>query len=199
MKNNNNIAKKYYSQKLFGVPEILCVTVMAVATVVFTFVRGGGPIGAPIFCVALLALVFLKSSKIKDSEIESELKALLVKARIDLSSKNTMALFDLSAAPIVKGKDGKYRTPFYVVSHFDITADFVTITIYKVDIIRGQIEQSAYGVSLDKGFSLSEENVLTSYGKKSVYYIECDAIKQKIPVKCDDIQSMAIIERLTKA
>ena len=113
-----SIIEKYFKQKRWSLFEILMVIVIAIATVIATFVWGGGPIGFPLLAASIIALAVSKSTKIKDTDFDLELNKLVTNHVGVLEKKASIKCFDLQVQPRVKGKDGKIRSTSYVISTF---------------------------------------------------------------------------------
>lgn len=90
-----NPLEKYYQQKNWTIVEIVCVVAILIAAVVATVVNGGIPIGVPIMAVAAVVLIFSKTSKIKDSELDTELDKLVSKHIRLEDHKSVIACYDL--------------------------------------------------------------------------------------------------------
>ena len=120
-KQEKNIAKKYLAQRYNTIPEIILFVIAGLG--VISYFAYSKFLAVPLIVVPALILVFLKSSKIKDSEYEDIIDRVLLENELKRKGENTLSAYDLSAAPIGIGMDKKARTPVYSIAQFTFTAD----------------------------------------------------------------------------
>ncbi|MBQ9151424.1 MAG: hypothetical protein IJX72_04170 [Clostridia bacterium] len=191
-----NTAEKYFHQKSWSLQEIICIIAIIISAVVATIVPGGIPMGIPIMVVAVIVLVFSKSAKIKDAEIDAELEK-LVAAHMDLTGcERVVKCYDLYNQPIVKGKDGGLRSPRYVISVFTFGHEDMEITVYNFDLVSHRVDKRFHKIPKDEEVSLIEEAGSVPGGRKTLQYLEGSSISERIPVCTEDVHSAGIIERV---
>ncbi len=194
-----SIGEKYFNQKDLNIFDIICIAVMAVSVLVATFVWGGGPTGITLLGISALLFIISRSTRVKDSEIDDLIKKLSEQSEIDASSKNAISAFDLKKLPVVKGKDGTYRSSIYVVSFFDISDDRLKLTVYSIDLISAEVRKNEYNLTGEYRIELAEENIKVNKNtNKKANYLVSDCFERAIPVMLDDIDSSKLIEKICK-
>lgn len=191
-----SIAQKYFEQKRWSVLEIIMVIVMIISAIVATFVWGGGPIGLPLLVVSIGVLIFLKSTKIKDNEIDDELNKFLANNLEVVDSKKTIKCFELNGNSVVKGKDGQMRSSVYVVSVFLFDTENTQITVYTFDLLSESVTQKTYTIFRDMKVYLRDKTISVLGANKHIQYLECGDISMSIPVNTNDIDTHNIVEKL---
>ncbi len=192
----NNIAKKYFEQKNWTILELILLGIIIIAAFVFTFVRYGGPVGTPIFIVALAVLVVLKTQKIKDAEIDSMLNKMIANNVEPHALKKSMQSFDLQAQLAKKGKDGKIRSSIYVVTLVEFEKETVNLTCWRFDLLQENFAKESYTVKIGSGVSLVEKSITVSGSQKEIAFLESDAFTSAIPVEVNDITVDKTVKKL---
>ena len=195
MKKSNTV--KYFTQKNWGAAEIACVIIAVISFIVATFVWGGGPIGMPLLGIAVLVLIILKSSKVKAAEIDRELEKLIEEASIDSTSKNLIKTFDFKSEYLVKDK-GEWRSSVYVISEIELLEENTLVTVHRIDLLAKRILKESYTLRSDDKISLVEENLVTKFGNKTIYYLASDFFSSNIPVCVNDSRAYEIVNKLCK-
>ncbi len=188
--------EKYFKQKNWSVPEIICIVAMMVAIVFIIAISI--PIGVPLGGVAVIVLVFIKSAKIKDAEVDHALEAILQAHEITLDPQSTIATYDLKGARIVKGRDGKFRSECHVVTVIDLGRETKEITVYRIELLTGRVQQENYTLAYTEAVLLQEEAVMTSSGRKTVRFLINPAFKSPVPVSTDDMDASKLVEKITQ-
>ena len=191
-----SIAQKYFEQRQWSILEIIMVIVIIISAIVATFVWGGGPIGLPLLVISIGVLIFLKSTKIKDDEIDDELNKLLANNFEVIDSKKTIKCFELNGNPVVKGKDGQMRSSVCVVSVFLFNAETTQITSYTFDLLSENVTQKTYTIFGDMKVYLQDKTISVLGADKQVQYLECGDVSMSIPVNTNDIDTHSIVEKL---
>ena len=194
MKNKN--AQKYFTQKNLSAIDIICIAVAVIGAIVATFVWGGGPIGIPMFVFSIMVLVFLRSTRIQDQEIDKLVQKMFSENCGDLEDKNMICTFYLSKENSVKGKDGKLRSPQYVVSYYETLSAETKITVYYFNLIESMVEKENILVSNSTKMHLNEQTLMLSSGRKKIYFLSSNDNSFNIPVTVDDVESARILEKL---
>ncbi len=191
-----NTAEKYFHQKSWSIPEIICIIGIIISAVVATVVPVGIPMGIPVMVVAVIVLAFSKSAKIKDAEIDAELEKLIA-AHMDLTGcESVVKCYDLRNQPIVKGKDGGLRSARYVISVCTFGHEDMEISVYSFDLVSHRVDKRFHIIPKDEEVSLIEEAGSVPGGRKTLQYLVGRSISERIPVCTDDIHSAGIIERV---
>ena len=194
----NKSVAKYFSQKSFSVLDIICIIAAVISGVVATVVRGGGPIGFPILGVAVVVLVFSRSSRPKEEDVDKELDRLLVEKGIDSTAKNSVSGFDLEAK-VIRGKDQKLRSVRYFVTFFDFLEEKITVKSFCLDLINGTVTENVYEICKGDRVSVFETAVPNVSNKKSCRLC-CESFGGAgVPVSLDDLESSKLIEKVCAA
>lgn len=194
MKTSN--IEKYFKQKNWSIPEIICVIAIIVAVIFILAISI--PIGVPLGGVAVIVLVFIKSAKIKDAEVDRALNSLIEAHGIPLDPDSVVGTYDLKGTRVVKGKDGKLRSDRYVITAFALEGEVKDLTVYRIQVSTGQVAEETYALHGAEDVSLQEEAIITSAGRKTVYDLVSPAFKAPIPVPMDDVQASRLIEKVTE-
>lgn len=145
-----NRMELYFQQKPFSVLDIVCLIIGGIALIVATFVWGGGPIGFPTALSAVVVFVISRSSRVRDEEVDEALEKVLQGLyRTELNGKDPERLlkivgYDLRIAPIVRGKDGKYRTACCAMSVFHLDGSSRDIAVYRLNLCTGDVQTEEY-------------------------------------------------------
>ena len=194
----NSITDKYFKQAKWTPAESVLLIIAVLGVIYATFFWGGGPIGVPVSVVSAFILVFLKSQKIKDSEVDSQINKLISTHIGDTGLKNIIKCFDLQSEPIRKGKDGKLRSSIYVVSFFKFDKEFAEITVYNLDLLSTTVSKNTYKISNETPVFLQEKTIQVSGNQKTVEYLVCKDVSLNIPVYTNEINASSIIEKLCR-
>lgn len=190
MKTSN--IEKYFKQKSWSIPEIICVVAIIVAIIFILAISI--PIGVPLGGVAVIVLVFIKSAKIKDAEVDRALNAIMEAHGITLDPNSVVGVYDFKETRVVKGKDGKLRSDRYVVAAFSFGGESKDITVYRIQISTGQVVEKTYMFHGEEDVFLQEEALMTSAGRKTVYFLVGSIFEEPIPVPMDDVQASKLVE-----
>ena len=144
----------------------------------------------------MIFLVFMKSAKIKDEEVDLALDSLIAAHGITIGPESTICVYDLTAPRVIKGKDGKLRSNRYVVSVMTWECDTREIEVYRIEILTGQVIKKKYALTESDDISLQEKPIVTPIGRKTAYFLACSAFDAPIPVSMDDIQASKIVEKM---
>ena len=191
-----DLAQKYFEQKNWTVLELILLGVAIIAAGIITFAWHGIPIGTPIFAVAVSALVFLKTQKIKDSEIDSVLNKWVAENIENDVLKKCIQGFDLQAQPIKKGKDSKTRSPIYTVTFVEFAKENANLTCWRFDLIQKHIIKENYTIVAGTDISLIEKSITVSGAKKELSFLKSEFFTSEIPVDINDITVDNIVKRL---
>lgn len=194
----NKIAQKYFTQKKFSVVDIVCIAVAVVAAIVATFVWGGGPIGIPLLALSLMVLVFSRSTRVKDQEIDRIVQKMFSENCGELDEKKLIQTFYLSEEATVKGNDGKLRSSRYVVTHFETVSDETKITVYYFNILEQTVQKENFTVHKDSETSVNERVLTLASGRKKIHLLSAKDGSFDIPVTIDDVNSARILESICK-
>ncbi len=192
-----NDLQKYFSKRRQSVVELIFIVLLIACIPVAIFLPGGIPLSIPIASVSAVALVFMQAVKVKDSEVDQLLQGMI--GHIPMDPRYTLKTYDLSVAPAVKGKDGKLRTSRYVVSVFEPMRsgdETRRITVYRVDLLAGDVVRKVHDIPINEALTLSETHVMTAIGRRSRYTLTSPALSEEIPVPMDDIDSAKLVEEL---
>jgi len=186
--------EKYFKQKSWSVPELICVFAIIVAIVFILAISI--PIGVPLGGVAAVALVFIKSAKIKDAEVDRVLNSLIEAHGISLDPQNTIAVYDLKDTRVVKGKDGKLRSNRYVITtvHFGQTRK--EMGVYRIELLTGQVTRETYSFAYTDEILLQEEAVMMPVGRRTVHSLISSAFNAPIPILMDDVHMANLVEKV---
>ena len=196
MKKKLKNTEKYFLQKPFSVLDIILFVITAVSLFFAWFINGGGPVGLPVFIVSLFALILSRSARVKDSEIDAEIERIKKSSGLELGDRDHIATFDLKSAPIIKGKDGKFRTKQFVISIFENQSSATRITVYRLDLVDGVTTSEEYLLSPEDSLSLSEITIETRNGSKKQIELCCDRFEAPIPITMSDVNSEEIIKKI---
>ncbi len=189
-----SITEKYFFQKRWTILEIVCLIVAVIALYVSTFVWGGGPLGFGLLAISIGAFAISKTTKISDGDIDNELNKLIRDNKISIDKK-TICTYDLEMKPVVKGKDGSFRSRTYVISSFQFD-DKTKITIYRIDLIDYTVKAEAYIISDNETLSLTSKKVLTPNGNKEIFHLKSECSSFSVPVRTNDVDACKIIEKV---
>lgn len=192
----NNLAQKYFEQKNWTVLELILLGVAIIAAGIITFAWHGIPIGTPILIVAVVALAFSKTQKVKDAEIDSMLNKMIANEIDSDVLKKSIQSFDLQSQPAKKGKDGKMRSSIYVVALTEFEKEIAKLTCWRFDLLQENFTKESYTVTIGSGVSLIETSVTVSGSQKEVAFLESDAFTSAIPVEINDIIVDKIVKKL---
>lgn len=192
----NNFTQKYFEQKNWTILELILLGIAIIAAFIFIFAWHGGPIGTPIFVVAVVALVFSKTQKVKDAEIDSVLNKMIAKEIDSEVLKQSIQSFDLQAQPAKKGKDGKTRSPVYVVTLVEFEKETAKLTCWRFDLLQENFSKESYAVTIGSDVTLVEKSVTVSGSPKEVAFLESDAFTSAIPVEVNDITVDKTVKKL---
>ena len=166
------------------------------SVIVATFVWGGGPIGIPLLALSVMILIFSRSTRVKDSEIDRIVEKMFSENCKDLDDKNMISAFYLSKESAVKGMDGKTRSPQYVVSYYENVSNGTNITVYCFNLVENTVRKESYFVNANVKLFLEEHTVILSSGRKKVHFLSSNEQGFNIPVTVDDVGSARILEKL---
>lgn len=192
----NNLAQKYFEQKNWTVLELILLGVAIIAAGIITFAWHGIPIGTPILIVAVVALAFSKTQKVKDAEIDSMLNKMIANEIDSDVLKKSIQSFDLQSQLAKKGKDGKMRSSTYVVTLAEFEKEIAKLTCWRFDLLQENFTKESYTVTIGSGVSLIETSVTVSGSQKEVAFLESDAFTSAIPVEINDIIVDKIVKKL---
>ncbi|MBE6566962.1 MAG: hypothetical protein E7659_07675 [Ruminococcaceae bacterium] len=192
----NNLAQKYFEQKNWTVLELILLGVAIIAAGIITFAWHGIPIGTPILIVAVVALAFSKTQKVKDAEIDSMLNKMIANEIDSDVLKKSIQSFDLQSQPAKKGKDGKMRSSTYVVTLTEFEKEIAKLTCWRFDLLQENFTKESYTVTIGSGVSLIETSVTVSGSQKEIAFLESDAFTSAIPVEINDIIVNKIVKKL---
>ncbi len=194
--NKKNTIEKYFTQKNFSVLEIICVVAMLVGFILFMWVWGGGPIGVPMFAAAGMILIFSRSTRAKHKDIDDEIAQLIDENRINTDTQSSIQCFDMGAAPVIKGKDGKCRSPHFYITNFAFGENETQINTYAFDLVARKVEAREYLLKKDAVVTLVEKK--SGYAGKKALYLHSDAFDSDIPVAADDVVSEGLVAKVCK-
>lgn len=194
----NDIIEKYFKQSNWTLFELIMLIVAILSVICITFFYRGIPMGTPPLVVSVSILIFLKSQKIKDAEIDAKINELVFTYVGNEESKNIIKCFDLQSEPIRKGKDGRLRSSIYVVSFFKFDKEFAEITVYNLDLLSTTVNKNIYKISNETPVFLQEKTIQVSGSQKTVEYLVCIDVSLNIPVYTNEINASSIIEKLCR-
>ncbi len=186
--------EKYFKQKNWSIPEMICIIAIMVAIVFIIAISI--PIGVPLGGVAAVVLIFIKSAKIKDAEVDRALESMLQAHGISLDPQSTVATYDLKETRIVKGRDGKFRSACYVVTTVHLGRDTKEMTVYRIDLLTGRVDRESYELAHTEAVLLQEEAVMTPAGRKTLHFLKNPAFKFPIPVSVNDVDASKLVEKM---
>ncbi len=193
---NKNYVEKYFTQKSWTVLEIILLVITIISAIVFSFVWGGGPIGLPVFMVALVCLIVSKSSKTKAVEVDNAKAKLLSDLNIEKSSKNCIEMYDPNAKYAKIGKDKALRSSEYILSVFDFKKENTEINVYRLDLLNKESKKETFILTPDAKAELTEEVLLIGGVRKTVQFLTCPSVGMKIPVTTNDIDASNIVNKI---
>ncbi len=191
-------AERFFTQKKWTVAELICLVLAVIGFVARSFLPGFYFYGSGMFAVCVILLIIFKLSKAKGSDVEAALEKLLQKEVGEHDPKLTLEGYDLSAAPILRGREAKLYTPIYTVAVFDFSKEGTQITKWTVDLIASSVEKESYCLTDASAGSLEELTVSFPGGKKTVKELILPSLGMRIPVSSDDIYSEELIGRVCK-
>ena len=195
MKNRKNLAEQYFSQKEWSLLETVLLAVLIIAAIVATFVQGGGPVGIPFFMISAVGLIFCRSAKIKDSEIDRMLQNLLVDNGVERTN-NSFSGYELSNTVVKKRKDGKWISSKYYITNISWLPDKkIALDVYSVDLVSAVVNKEIYTISSDE-LVLVKKRIRVSEGQKSVAYLRLKSSNQLLPITLDDYTTSQLIEQI---
>lgn len=196
MKTRKENIKRYYQQKNMSLIEIVLVILTLVSVFVMMFVTGGIPIGLPIVGVCLISIVFIRSNKIHDSEIDKIIGCIIEENKIDVS-ENTIECYDFNGKNIKKRKDGRLISSDYYITNILFLSDGkIVFHVYYIDIITQNLCEKMYTVNDRKEVSLFEEQILLLGKLQKVYYLKIDNSDTFIPVILSDYRISTLIKQI---
>ena len=196
MKKNKNVADQYFKQNGFSIAEVVLIILIVVSAIAATFIRGGLPIGLPILIISISGFILVRSSKVKDEEIDALLAKLLTENNIHCTD-NTFVGYELKNTAVKKRKDGKIISPKYYVTSVEFSlSEEIVFYVNAVDLINLDVTKDFYTVKSKDGVSLSEESVHTPVGIKKSTYLNIDGCEYPIPVDLRDYNSSQLIEKI---
>ena len=192
MKNKNKV-EQYFHQRNFSLPEIILLILVGISVFVMTFVRGGIPMGTPIFLVCIVAFCIIRSFKIKDSDIGLILDNMIRDNSIE-RSKTVIECYDYTNALVKKRKDGSVISSKYCITDVKFSSHAIVFTVYKLDLINRAIEKEAYTVAFNEKIVLVEKTIKTDVGFVEVSYIEFNGVT--IPVTLKEYNTACLVHKI---
>jgi hypothetical protein len=193
-----NIYSKYFKQKRWSILEIICIVIAILAGFAATFVNGCGPIGFMLLGISICSLIFSKSAKVTDAAFDEELDR-LIKENVSASElENAIKCYDFRVAPIVKGKDGAYRSACFVVIKLVFEKEISRIHVSRFDLFSNTITKDTFSLSSNEKIDLIQDNIHIVGNTKTVQYLVCENVAMNLPINTDDFQHIKTIERLLK-
>ena len=189
----NDIIEKYFKQSNWTLFELIMLIVAILSVICITFFYRGIPMGTPPLVISVSILIFLKSQKIKDAEIDAQINELVFTYVGNEESKNIIKCFDLQSEPIRKGKDGRLRS-----SLFKFDKEFAEITVCNLDLLSTTVNKNIYKISNETPVFLQEKTIQVSGSQKTVEYLVCKDVSLNIPVYTNEINASSIIEKLCR-
>ncbi len=196
MKQKKSRMQTYFAHRT-PVVEIICYVGFALCVVAAIFLPGGIPIGMSVATVLAVVLIFTSAARVKDAEVDATVEALFAARGISPDPATTLTCYDLAERPVVKGRDGKLRSPVYVLSRYDTFDDELRIMTYRVDILAEDIQKDIYHLSTDIAISLAEESVMTPNGPRTRYTLTSDMFPA-IPVPAGDYEAAEFIKKICR-
>ncbi len=181
---------KYFSQSNWSMVETLLVIAMIALGMVVAVIPNGIPYGGIGLFAVVLVFCFFRSAKVKDSEIDRQINALLTKN--GLNTFNTAVSFDFRHTATRLGKDHKLRSPqlwaIRVEDH---------LTVFQIDLLTEQIKTEIFPI--ERPLVLTQQTVTTPAGKKSCWFLTGSSFREMtIPVNREDAMCEKLILPLTE-
>ena len=195
-----NIPERYFSQKSFSIMEIILILLATISAIIATFVNGGGPVGFPILFLCIFGIVILRSTKIKDDDIDKILQQIISNNEITISD-TTIICYDLHNIAVKKRKDGKLCSRRCFITNISTHLKTeITFDIYIVDLISNTVEFFSHTVNNDNDVKveLIEETIKSNVGWHKISYLRIDNFDHCIPVTLSDYKTYNIIEKICK-
>ena len=79
---NKNLARQYFNQKESSPLEIVLIIIAAMSAFATIFVDNGGPIGILAFFLSIAVLIFYRSKRVKDEEIDQMLQKFIEEKKL---------------------------------------------------------------------------------------------------------------------
>lgn len=191
---SKNIVEQYFHQKEFSKIEIIALIFVGLSLLIATFMRGGIPIGFPVLFVCIVVLFICHSYKIKDSEIDSTLKNIMLENNIDYS-ENVIACYELRNTVTKKRKDGKIISPDYFVTEIFLFPDHTIFHVHHIDLIHASAQKNTYDVSCSKQIALIEKLIHTKSGVAQTAYLETNS-GFTIPIAPNDYNATVLAQKV---
>ena len=189
--------EKYLSQKYNTIPEAILFVIGGLG--VISFFAYSKFLAVPLLVISAVALVFIKTSKIKDAEYEDVLERILLENNVKRKGENILAAYDLSATPIGIGMDKKARTPIYSIAEFVFSSDSCTVKLSKADMINSTLTSAEHEIPLPAGCERKTSTVETHDGQRKVdFLVFSSAPMLVIPVEQLSYDVEVIINRLNE-
>ena len=146
-KENKDTALKYLNQ---GAGSMLDAALMALFGLgVICFFAYSKFLAIPLIVVPVVLVIFIRGSKIKDSEYERELDLVLRDGDIQRKASNILAEYDVSVQPVRIGADKIARSPVFSIAKFDFSDDSCLLTHTVVNIVEKTCQSKEY--KIEKG------------------------------------------------
>ena len=191
--NNKNSVEQYFNQKDFSVIEIILLIAAVISVFVMIFVRGGIPMGLPIFAVCAVVLCVIRSFKVKDSEIDQLLDKIIQDNNIE-RAETVIECYDLKNTSVKKRKEGKVISPKYCITNIKFSSDVTVFTVYNIDLINQTVEKTIHTVACNDKITLTEETVRTNVGSVAISYIDFDGFT--IPVTLKEYKTAELVQKV---
>ena len=191
--NNKNSAEQYFNQKDFSVIEIILLILAVISVFVMIFVRGGIPMGLPIFAVSAIVLCVLRSFKVKDADIDQMLAKIIQDNSVE-RAENVIECYDLKNTVVRKRKDGKIISSKYCITNIKFSSEATVFTVYNIDLINQTVEKTIHTVACNVKITLTGETLRTDVGSVSVSYIDFDSFT--IPVTLKEYKTAELVQKV---
>ncbi len=192
-----NIAGKYFTQKSFGVIDIVSAAVLVVFIVLLLVNQGRGRF----FYLGLalipgVVLVFSRTSKVSDSEFDGICRKLARDNGIPLSGEYVVHEYDLDASPVRLGSDQRARSSLYVVGRFEFSPKKCVLTRWEIDVMNENVREESFTLGEGDTVRLDEkERVIDGKKRTSAHIGISGAHELSVPVNSRSTDGDNVVER----
>lgn len=196
-KSKKNIAEKYLSQKRNSVAEIAFTVLFALG--VICFFAYSKFLSIPIITVSACFILFIKTSKIKDSEYDEIVTIVLREHGIELDESKKLSSYDIAETPLTIGADKKARTPVFSIATFEFSQDACKIKTYIVNVIERSLNACEYEIALGSMCRLEHISVDTKAGKRAMEVMCFDEYPElRIPTEKLSYDAEEIVKKISR-
>lgn len=155
-----NTAAKYLAQPPLSLLDMISIGIMVVGFLLLAFVHRGVPVSLGILTIGLLIFIFSRASRISDAAYENEVTRLLRAHDISETESGLLRAYDLSVLPVVKGRDGTWRSGIFVLTRVEVKEGQCHVTWYEADLVARTVKERQIFLDLPANVYVAEKELI---------------------------------------